>query len=118
LAISLAITIFSFAGIPPFVGFFAKQMVLSAALQNGYVFMALIGVITSVISAVYYLNIVKIMFFDNHSYNNKFNEIFKGTYLHDVNYLNKSNFPLSSSLSITISIFTLIILFFMFMPDQ
>jgi NADH-ubiquinone oxidoreductase chain 2 len=68
LAISLAITIFSFAGIPPLVGFFAKLMVLSAALQDGFVFIALIAVITSVISAVYYLNIVKIMFFDLYSY--------------------------------------------------
>jgi NADH-ubiquinone oxidoreductase chain 2 len=68
LAISLAITIFSFAGIPPLVGFFAKFMVLSAALQDGFVFIALIAVITSVISAVYYLNIVKIMFFDLYSY--------------------------------------------------
>jgi NADH-ubiquinone oxidoreductase chain 2 len=71
LAISLAITIFSFAGIPPLVGFFAKQMILSAALQDGFIFMALIAVLTSVISAVYYLYIVKIMFFDLHSY--KFN---------------------------------------------
>jgi NADH-ubiquinone oxidoreductase chain 2 len=68
LAISLAVTILSFAGIPPLVGFFAKQMVLSAALQNGFLFMALIAVITSVISAVYYLNIIKVMFFDSHSY--------------------------------------------------
>jgi len=68
LAISLAITIFSFAGIPPLIGFFAKQMVLSAALQDGFIFMALIAIITSVISAVYYLNIVKVMFFDSHSY--------------------------------------------------
>ena len=39
LAISLAITIFSFVGIPPLIGFFGKQMVLSAALDNGYVFL-------------------------------------------------------------------------------
>jgi hypothetical protein len=58
------------------------------------------------------------MFFDNHTYNNKFNEIFKEKYKGNLNYLNNSNFPLSSSLSITISIFTLIIIFFMFMPDQ
>jgi NADH-ubiquinone oxidoreductase chain 2 len=68
LSISLAITIFSVAGIPPLIGFFAKQMVLSAALQDGYIFITLIAVITSVISAVYYLNIVKIMFFDFYSY--------------------------------------------------
>lgn len=68
LSISLAITLLSFAGIPPLVGFFAKLMVLSSALQNGFIFLALIGILTSVVSAVYYLNVIKIMFFNNHSY--------------------------------------------------
>ena len=49
-------------------GFFAKLMVFSAALQEGFIFLTLIGVLTSVISAVYYLLIVKTMFFDEHSY--------------------------------------------------
>lgn len=64
LALSLAITLFSFMGIPPLIGFFAKQLVLSAALQNGYYFLTITGILTSVISAVYYLAIVKSMFFD------------------------------------------------------
>jgi NADH-ubiquinone oxidoreductase chain 2 len=64
LSLSFAITLFSFAGIPPLMGFFAKQMVFSSALQEGFVFLTLIGVLTSVISAVYYLYIVKTMFFD------------------------------------------------------
>jgi NADH-ubiquinone oxidoreductase chain 2 len=38
LSLSIGITIFSFAGIPPLLGFFAKQMVLSAALDSGYIF--------------------------------------------------------------------------------
>ena len=63
LSLSLCITIFSFVGIPPLIGFFAKQMVLSAALDNGYVFLTLIAILTSVISAVYYLNIIKQVFF-------------------------------------------------------
>jgi NADH-ubiquinone oxidoreductase chain 2 len=63
LSLSLAITIFSFAGIPPLMGFFAKQMVLSAALDNGYIFLSLIAIITSVIGAVYYLTIIKEIFF-------------------------------------------------------
>jgi len=125
LAISLAITLFSFAGIPPLIGFFAKLMILSAALQNGFVFMTFIAVITSVISAVYYLNIVKIMFFDLHSY--KFNQslfdikipaqVIKNNNVIDTIYIKISQISLSSSLSITISIFTLIIILFMFMPD-
>jgi len=68
LAISLAITLFSFVGVPPLVGFFAKQMVLSAALDNGYIFMVLIAIITSVISAVYYLAIIKELFFEQNEY--------------------------------------------------
>jgi NADH:ubiquinone oxidoreductase subunit 2 (subunit N) len=63
LSLSLAITIFSFVGIPPLVGFFAKQMVLSAALDNGYIFLSLIAILTSVIGAVYYLNVIKEIFF-------------------------------------------------------
>jgi len=126
LAISLAITIFSFAGIPPLVGFFAKLMVLSAALQDGFVFIALIAVITSVISAVYYLNIVKIMFFDLYSYKfswSLFNlkipaQVIKNNNVIDTIYFRSSRISLSNSLSITISIFTLIILLFMFIPDQ
>jgi NADH-ubiquinone oxidoreductase chain 2 len=116
LALSLAVTIFSFAGIPPFVGFFAKQMVLSAALQKGFVFLALIGIITSVIGAVYYLNIVKIMFFDKHIYINEFNRLFKEN-KNNVYSLNLK-YSLSNSLSIIISILTLIIILFMFMGNQ
>jgi len=126
LSISLAITIFSFAGIPPLVGFFAKQMVLSAALQNGFIFISLIAVITSVISAVYYLNIVKIMFFELNYY--KYNlglfnlkipvQIIKNNNVMDTIYFRSSQISLSNSLSITISILTLIILLFMFIPDQ
>ena len=63
LSLSLAITLFSFVGIPPLLGFFAKQMVLSAALENGYVLMALIAILTSVISAAYYLAVIKQIFF-------------------------------------------------------
>lgn len=63
LALSLAITIFSFVGVPPLIGFFGKQMVLSAAIDKGLIFLSLIAILTSVIGAVYYLSIVKEMFF-------------------------------------------------------
>ena len=68
LALSLSITLFSFVGVPPLVGFFAKQMVLSAALDNGFVFMALVAILTSVIAAVYYLNVIKQIFFFKNEY--------------------------------------------------
>jgi NADH-ubiquinone oxidoreductase chain 2 len=125
LALSLAITLFSFAGIPPLMGFFAKQMVFSAALQEGFIFLTLVGVFTSVISAVYYLFIVKTMFFDGHSYS--YLNILKdlkipALVLKNNKVVNKvyfdSKFALSSSLSITISILTLVILLFMFMPNE
>ena len=45
LSISLAVTLFSFIGVPPLIGFFAKQMILSAALDNGYIFITLIAII-------------------------------------------------------------------------
>ena len=63
LSLSLAITLFSFAGIPPLIGFFGKQMILSAAIDNGYIFISLVAILTSVISAVYYLAIIKQIFF-------------------------------------------------------
>ena len=68
LALSFSITIFSLVGIPPLIGFFAKQMVLSAALDSGYVFLALIAILTSVIGAVYYLGLIKQMFFSKPEY--------------------------------------------------
>ena len=55
-------------GIPPLVGFFGKQMVLSAALDKGYIFITLIAIITSVIGGVYYLTIVKEIFFYSPNY--------------------------------------------------
>ena len=127
LALSLAITIFSFVGIPPLIGFFAKQMVLSAALDSGYVFLTLVAILTSVISAVYYLGIIKKMFFAKHQY--KINSIFDNISLHGSVFANKTtlfekvtfkvdNIVLSSCLTITISILTLIILLFIFTPQQ
>jgi NADH-ubiquinone oxidoreductase chain 2 len=126
LALSLAITLFSFAGVPPLIGFCAKQMVLSAALDNGYVFLTLVAILTSVISAVYYLNVVKEIFFDKPEY--KVNPYIKGLDMYAtitkkdviVEKLNfkYDNITLSSHLTITISILTLIILLFIFMPQE
>jgi NADH-ubiquinone oxidoreductase chain 2 len=125
LALSLTITLFSFAGIPPLIGFFAKQMVLSAALTNGYVFMVLIAILTSVISAVYYLSIIKNMFFYNDQYMinpsveklNLVGNIQNNQNSEKINF-KAENIVLSSSLSITISILTLILLTFMFIPNE
>jgi NADH-ubiquinone oxidoreductase chain 2 len=126
LALSLAITIFSFVGIPPLLGFFAKQMVLSAALDRGYIFITLIAILTSVISAVYYLNIIKQVFFDRPNY--EINPVLKNKVINATIYnnnisskqlmLNINNVVLSSSLTITISVLTLIIVLFIFVPQE
>ena len=126
LALSLSVTIFSFVGIPPLIGFFAKQMVLSAALDSGYVFLALVAILTSVISAVYYLNIIKQVFFDKSDYklNPELDSINihgtilkKGLVAQELTF-KTNNIILSSYLTITISILTLIILLFIFIPNE
>ncbi len=53
----------SLAGIPPTAGFIGKFFVFAAALRAGYLFLAAVGVVNSVISVVYYFNIVRAMFF-------------------------------------------------------
>jgi NADH-quinone oxidoreductase subunit N len=55
---------FSLAGIPPLAGFFAKFYVFAAAIQANLVTLAVIGVVTTVIGAYYYIRIVKVMYFD------------------------------------------------------
>ena len=145
LAISLAITLFSFVGIPPLIGFFAKQMVLSAALDAGYVFMSIIAILTSVIGAVYYLNLIKQIFFfqpdlvmnpvlltkesfvkwqgyispyslfsSNKTQNSQSKDIANGKL---VEFTSK-NITLSSSLSNSISIITLLLILFIYMPSE
>jgi NADH-quinone oxidoreductase subunit N len=52
------------AGIPPLAGFFGKLYIFLAAVQSGLVWLAVIGVLTSVIACFYYIKIVKIMYFD------------------------------------------------------
>lgn len=65
LAFLMLIFMFSMAGVPPFVGFTAKLTVLSALIKAHLVWLAVFGVIFSVIGAVYYIRIVKIMYFDS-----------------------------------------------------
>ena len=145
---SLAITIFSFVGIPPLVGFFAKQMVLSAALDNGYIFLSIIAILTSVIGAVYYLNVIKEIFFflpqyklnpllDNFNLNSNIytTNLFLGASsdasthasifdAHTENNFVKSitskynNIVMNSSISVTISTITLVVLLFIFMNKE
>lgn len=101
-------------------------MILSAAIDNGYIFMALVAILTSVISAVYYLAIIKQIFFDKPEYTlNKELETFKAegliteknSMVEKVN-IHMNNIVISSSLSLSISIITFIITLFIFNPEE
>jgi NADH-quinone oxidoreductase subunit N len=64
LAFLLAMFMFSLAGIPPLAGFFGKYFVFLAAIKANLIWLAVIGVLASVVSAYYYLNIIRIMYFE------------------------------------------------------
>lgn len=64
LAAVMAMLMFSTAGVPPFVGFWAKLAVLNAVLDVGLAWLAAVSVLFSVVAAYYYLRVVKIMYFD------------------------------------------------------
>ncbi len=64
LALAMTILMFSMAGIPPFSGFFGKLYVFRPAVESGFWTLAVVGVLTSVVGAFYYLRIIKVMYFD------------------------------------------------------
>ena len=124
LAVSLAITLFSFVGIPPIIGFFAKQMILSAAIDSGYIFMALVAILTSVIGAGYYLNLIKQIFFYKNDYVNNPKLENTNIKVHTNNnnletmIIKPYNIIINSSLSTSISILTLLLLLFIYIPEE
>jgi NADH-quinone oxidoreductase subunit N len=63
-AAMMAIVMFSMAGIPPFIGFWAKFLVLLAVIDAGQLWLAIVAILFSLIGAFYYLRIVKLMYFD------------------------------------------------------
>jgi NADH-quinone oxidoreductase subunit N len=64
LSLSLLVILFSLAGIPPLAGFFAKFYVFKAVLEQSMYFLAIVGLLSTVVAAFYYLRIIKIMYFD------------------------------------------------------
>jgi NADH-ubiquinone oxidoreductase chain 2 len=118
LSLSLGICLFSMAGIPPLIGFFSKQFVLFSAIENGNIFLSVVAIIVSVISASYYLKLIKITFFERRSVSSG-NTIFfsesekKPMFTGIVNF----NVQLTSIHSYIISILTLMILFFFLNPS-
>ena len=101
-------------------------MVLSAALDSGYVFLSLVAILTSVVGSVYYLNVIKEIFFYRPEY--KINSLLKdkkfSSYIYNNNVLVKNlefkynNIVMSSPISITISSITLVILLFILMNRE
>ncbi len=68
LSLSLLIILFSLAGIPPLAGFFAKFYVFKAVIEQSMYFLAIVGLLSTVIAAFYYLRIIKIIYFDKFTY--------------------------------------------------
>jgi NADH-quinone oxidoreductase subunit N len=64
MALAMTLFMFSMAGIPPLAGFFGKYFVIGAAIQGGFVTLAVVGVLSSAVSAYYYLRVIKVMYFD------------------------------------------------------
>ena len=103
-------------------------MVLSAALDSGYVFITLVAILTSVISAVYYLAVIKQIFFENNEYmlnlalkDLEFSGIIKNIYKkHKENRITFTahNIVLSNYLTITVSSLTLLLVMFVFTPQE
>ena len=103
LSLSLSICLFSMAGVPPLIGFFSKYYVLYSAISSQYYLMAIIAILTSVISASYYIKIIRILHTEDN--NSKINEI-------ENNELVLNNFH-----SFLISTLTLSILLFVLKPS-
>ena len=96
---SIAVIMLSMAGIPPFIGFFGKFYVFIAAIKQELYVLSVLGVIASVISAFYYLRIIKVMYFDEGKEENKL------------------NFKISFQSIIILSISLFIIICFIFYPS-
>ena len=108
LSIALTICLFSMAGVPPLIGFFSKQFVLYSAIQSGYYFMSIVAIVVSVISASYYLKIIRVLHSENDT------KIFN----YNIN-INSSEFTqdLTNYHSYLISTLTLSILLFVLKPS-
>lgn len=131
ISLSFSICLFSIAGIPPLIGFFSKQFVLYSAIQSGYNFIAIVAIFVSVISASYYLKIIKTFFidFDSKELNNNLLQNSSTSTSLSTNVT--SSLPtsayvgvsasnegiLNNSHSFLISTLTLSILFFIFKPS-
>lgn len=97
LAVTLTITMFSMAGIPPLAGFYSKAYLFFAAMSSNLYVLAVIGVLCSVLSCFYYIRLVKIMYFEGPK-----------------NWCSFLRVPLENAITLAITLF--FIIFFMFYP--
>ena len=112
LALCLVITMFSFVGLPPLVGFFAKQMVLTTALDNNKIILVLVGIITSVVGAVYYITVIKTIYFEESDYFTNL-DYKESLFTKEVSIVSLTNLY-----SITISVLNLAIISFILIPNE
>lgn len=107
LSFSFALCLFSIAGIPPLIGFFAKQMVLYSSTHAGYYFISILAILISVISASYYLKIIRVIYFDTtETLSNSIKE-----------FTNESIFAITNIHSLLIAIITMVITLFVLQPS-
>jgi NADH-ubiquinone oxidoreductase chain 2 len=114
LSISFTICLLSMAGTPPFLGFFSKQFVLYSAIESGYYFMSIAGILVSIISASYYLRIIRILHTENSMSDKSISPLLLNK---SNNELGNSKVEISNIHSLIISILTLLILFFILKPS-
>jgi NADH-ubiquinone oxidoreductase chain 2 len=114
LSLTFSISLFSMAGIPPLIGFFSKQFVLYSAIDQGYYLLSIIAIIVSVISASYYLKIIKIIHLSPATQAQESKEDNRQALIPSP--LAAETFKLSSFHSFIISSLSLFILFFIFKP--
>jgi len=138
LSLSLGVSLFSLAGVPPLIGFFSKQFVLYSSLQEGYYFISIVAILVSVISASYYLKIIKLLFTqmehapypsDKDKYSNKNEETERYSVLSsnkalkeekngiEVSLENENKILLTNTHSFIISTLTLFIILFFIKPS-
>ena len=98
LSLSLLIILFSLAGIPPLAGFFAKFYIFKSVIEQSMYFLAIVGLLSTVVAAFYYLRIIKIIYFDPEK------EKYDGDY--------------SSWLKFSLTFSTILILLYFIFPSQ
>jgi NADH-ubiquinone oxidoreductase chain 2 len=111
LTVSFIICLLSMAGIPPFIGFYSKLFVLFSAISISEYFMSIVAIIVSVISAYYYLRIIKVLYTEeNNSSTIKFNN-------NDNNVIASENISILTNLhSLIIAVLSLFLLLFFLNP--